>query len=229
MLVPDPSPSGWSQTAGLERYLAAGGASTYARDTFRKRGQRICFDTVDWYWRDEGSGHVPAVRYALLTSTAVEISIREKRSSDTAVITVKPYGLVWKGGEWWLVAAPPRGEPARYRLNHIDRLIRTDLRFSHPEEAFDLRQWWTQTLEDYGRGPNRVVLGVRVDGLFRIAGGWPAMTEPRWLDLVRAADRIAWQQVPMTGVQLPRSTCWPLARGHSRATRPRVWWWVRGR
>lgn len=144
--------------------LQAGGISAYARDMLRKLSQRIYFDTGDWYWKDEGSGHIPAVRYALLTSTAVEISIRTKHSPELSTLVVKPYGLVWKGGEWWLVAAPLRGEVQRYRLNHVDRLTRTDLTFTHPEEKFDLRQWWTQTLEDYGRGPNRVVMRVQPSG-----------------------------------------------------------------
>ena len=81
-----------------------------------------------------------------------------------STLIVKPYGLVWKGGEWWLVAAPLRGEVQRHRLNHVDRLVRTDLSFTHPEGKFDLRQWWTQTLEDYGRGPNRVTMRVFPSG-----------------------------------------------------------------
>jgi predicted DNA-binding transcriptional regulator YafY len=144
--------------------LQAGGVSTYARDTLRKLSQRIYFDTRDWYWKDEGSGHVPALRYALLTSTAIEITFRNKRSDTSTSQVVKPYGLVWKGGEWWLVATPLRGDPERFRLNHIDRLVRTDLTFTHPGDAFDLRQWWTQTLEDFGRGPNQVRLRVHPPG-----------------------------------------------------------------
>lgn len=144
--------------------LQAGGVSTYARDTLHRLSQRLYFDTRDWYWRDEGSGHVPTLRYALLTSTAVEITIRTKHSEVTPTIVVKPFGLVWKGGEWWMVAAPLRGEPERYRLNHIERLVRTDLQFTHPGDDFDLREWWTRTLEDYGRGPNRVTLRVLPSG-----------------------------------------------------------------
>src|SRR6266498_4944087 len=144
--------------------LQGGGVSAYACDMLRKLSQRIYFDTRDWYWKDEGSGHIPTVRYALLTSTAVEINIRNKHSAGMSTLIVKPYGLVWKGGEWWLVAAPLRGEVQRYRLNHVDRLVRTDLTFTHPEEKFDLRRWWTQTLEDYGRGPTRVVMRVLPSG-----------------------------------------------------------------
>jgi predicted DNA-binding transcriptional regulator YafY len=74
-----------------------------------------------------------------------------KHSAELSTLIVKPYGLVWKGGEWWLVAAPLRGEVQRYRLNHVDRLVRTGLTFTHPEEKFDLRQWWTTTLVSRAR------------------------------------------------------------------------------
>lgn len=142
--------------------LTSRGVSTYARDTLRRLSQRIYFDTTDWYWRDEGSGHVPAIRYALLTNSAVEITVRAKRSVDPNTLVVKPYGLVWKGGEWWLVAALTSGQPQRYRLNHVDRVDRTDLRFIYPEDDFSLRLWWSQALEAYGRGPNQVVLRVEL-------------------------------------------------------------------
>lgn len=151
---------------GLEREIGTrtgtpenSGVSTYARDTLRRLSERIYFDTADWYWKDEGSGHIPEIRQALLTDTAIEISVRVKHASEPKTLVVKPYGIVWKAGDWWLVAAPPRGKIERFRLSYVDRLVRTDLRFSRPE-GFNLRQWWSQALEDYGRGPTKVVLQV---------------------------------------------------------------------
>lgn len=40
-----------------------------------------------------------------------------------------------------------------------DRLAPTDLKFTYPE-AFELQNWWRQALDDFGRGPNRVVTRV---------------------------------------------------------------------
>ncbi|WP_280471266.1 helix-turn-helix transcriptional regulator [Nocardia cyriacigeorgica] len=122
---------------------------------------RIYFDTTDWYWRDESSGHLATLREALLTGTAIQITVRVHHSDDHQHLIVKPYGMVWKGGEWWLVAAPPHSEPQRYQLNNIDRLTATDLKFVYPETTFNLKDWWRQALEDFGRGPNRVVIRVR--------------------------------------------------------------------
>jgi predicted DNA-binding transcriptional regulator YafY len=132
-------------------------------EAVRKLSRRIYFDTSDWYWKDEGSGHLAILREALLGGSTVDITIRAKYIDDRNRLVVKPYGLVWKAGEWWLVAAPPHEAPLRYQLNNIDRLVATDLKFSYPEDAFDLQRWWVQALEDFGRGPNKVVIRVTPD------------------------------------------------------------------
>jgi predicted DNA-binding transcriptional regulator YafY len=137
------------------------GVRPHARDTLRRLSQRIYFDTSDWYWTDEGSGHLTTIREALLTATAVEITTRIKRTDERTRLLLKPYGLVWKGGEWWLVAAPPQEAPQRFQLNNIDRVTVSDLKYTYPDESFDLQRWWIQALEDFGRGPNKVVITIQ--------------------------------------------------------------------
>lgn len=135
--------------------------NAYSREALKRLAKRIYFDTADWYWKDEGSGHLPAVRYALLTGTALKLTRRVKGQTEPAVTIVKPYGIVWKAGEWHLVAAPIDEQPTRYRLNLVDHLALTDLRFSYPEgEEFHLQAWWTAEMEAYGQGDTRVVLHV---------------------------------------------------------------------
>lgn len=131
--------------------------STYSREALKRFSQRIYFDTADWYWKDEGSGHLPAVRYALLTGTALKLTLRVKGKVDPGVTVVKPYGLVWKAGEWYLVAAPLDEPPTLYRLNLVDQVTQTDLRFSFPGD-FHLQTWWAEAMEAYGKGDTRVVL-----------------------------------------------------------------------
>lgn len=133
--------------------------NTYSREALKRLSQRIFFDTADWYWKDEGSGHLPAVRYALLTGTALKLTMRVKGRDESAVVIVKPYGIVWKAGEWHLVAAPIDEPPTRYRLNLVDHVAMTDLRFSYPEgEEFRLQAWWAAEMEAYGKGEIRVAL-----------------------------------------------------------------------
>lgn len=132
--------------------------NTYSREALKRLSRRIYFDTADWYWKDEGSGHLPAVRYALLTGNALKLTTRVKGKAEPAVTIVKPYGIVWKAGEWHLVAAPIDEPPTRYRLNLVDYLALTDLRFSYPDDEFHLQSWWASAMEAHGKGETRVVL-----------------------------------------------------------------------
>ncbi|MFE4332932.1 helix-turn-helix transcriptional regulator [Streptomyces sp. NPDC056831] len=146
-----------TDTTSEDRARAAGISDT-VQEVIRRLAQRIHFDTADWYWRDEGSGHLPVLRTAMLAATALEATWRTKAGGQEATL-LKPYGVVWKAGEWHMIAARATGGPARFRLNLVDRLVPTDLTFTYPED-FSVRDWWTQTMEDYGKGEVRVVLDV---------------------------------------------------------------------
>jgi predicted DNA-binding transcriptional regulator YafY len=135
--------------------------TTYSREALKRLAQRIYFDTADWYWKDEGSGHLPAVRNALLIGAALKLTLRVKGQDEPRIVVVKPFGVVWKAGEWHLVAAPIDEPPTRFRLNLVDNLSMTDLRFSYPEaDEFHLQSWWANEMEAYGKGDVRVVLRV---------------------------------------------------------------------
>lgn len=139
----------------------AAGISDTVQEVIRRLAQRIHFDTADWYWRDEGSGHLPVLRTAMLSATALEATWRTKAGSQETTL-LKPYGVVWKAGEWHMIAARATGSPSRFRLNLVDRLVPTDLTFAYPD-SFSVRDWWTQTMEDYGKGEVRVTLKVTAD------------------------------------------------------------------
>ncbi|MFJ8957417.1 helix-turn-helix transcriptional regulator [Streptomyces sp. NPDC102381] len=131
-----------------------------AKRTLQLLASRIYFDTSDWYWRDEASGSLAALRNSVMGSTAVEIKFRSDQHATTTLL--KPYGLAWKSGEWWLVAAPPQGPPRHFQVNTIERVIATDLKFIYPAD-FSLKDWWRQALEDFGRGSTRVSMRISPD------------------------------------------------------------------
>ena len=133
--------------------------SALSRKRMRQLAQRIYFDTADWYWRDEGSGHLPTVRTALLTSVALKLISRVKGHQQSSSMIVKPYGIVWKAGEWHLVAEPIDEAVTRFRLNLVTHVATTDLRFTYPE-GFKLQAWWAEQMEEYGKGDVEVVLRV---------------------------------------------------------------------
>lgn len=131
----------------------------YKLNAVKRLAQRIYFDTADWYWRDEASGLLPTVKLGLLTGVALKITIDVKGREGSQVSIVKPYGIVWKAGEWHLVAQPIDGPIQRYRMNLVKSISTTDLTFPYPED-FHLQAWWSQAMEEYGKGEIEIELHV---------------------------------------------------------------------
>lgn len=119
---------------------------------------RIHFDKSDWYWRNEPPVVLPALRRALFSDTAVRIDYVSRGGTEAQERVVLPYGLVWKGGSWYLVAAGDGGIK-RYRLGRIQAVHRTDRRFERPQD-FDLAAWWDEDTHRYGQGDVKVDLEV---------------------------------------------------------------------
>lgn len=70
----------------------------------------------------------------------VEVRYRGWNGEVTRVL--EPYGLVLKGGRWYVVADQPgRGSPATYRVNQILALTPLGQEFDRPAD-FDLPAWW---------------------------------------------------------------------------------------
>jgi predicted DNA-binding transcriptional regulator YafY len=123
-------------------------------------GSRIHFDKSDWYWRNEPPVALPELRRALFSDTAVRISYVERGGTEPHERLVLPYGLVWKGGSWYLVAAGADGRDiSRYRLERIRAIHRTGQRFEHPA-GFHLAAWWDEETHRFGQGDVRVQLEV---------------------------------------------------------------------
>jgi predicted DNA-binding transcriptional regulator YafY len=121
---------------------------------------RIHFDKSDWYWRNEPPVALPELRRALFSDTAVRIEYVPRGATEPQERLVLPYGLVWKGGSWYLVAAGADDAAiSRYRLERIREVHRTDRRFERPED-FDLAAWWEEDTHRYGQGDVRVDLEV---------------------------------------------------------------------
>ena len=61
--------------------------------------------------------------------------------------TLEPYGLVLKGGHWYLIAASTRKNrrTGTYRVDHIRDIETLDETFSRPDD-FDLAKYWTESV-----------------------------------------------------------------------------------
>ena len=131
-------------------------------DLLQRAASRIYFDTQEWYWREEGVALLPQVREAVFQQYVIEVDYLDKHTSAVTRMRLKPYGLVWKGGQWYVVGQETDRPIRRYRLGQIRNLRNTEESFEYLAE-FSLVAWWKEDLERYGTGGVRVRLRVRPD------------------------------------------------------------------
>ncbi|WP_406044813.1 WYL domain-containing protein [Micromonospora sp. NBC_00898] len=102
--------------------------------------QRFHLDTPSWYSDGDPSPHLAPTADAVWRQHRIRVRYRSWRGEVPRIL--EPYGLVLKGGRWYVVAArPERAEPATYRVNQILELTALDEPFDRPAE-FDLPAWW---------------------------------------------------------------------------------------
>jgi predicted DNA-binding transcriptional regulator YafY len=144
-----------------DRALAGIGAQdqTEAKELLNRAASRIHFDTTEWFWRDEGTALLPQVREAVFQQRVISFEYAEKHEQQVSPVRLEPYGLVWKGGQWYIVGRTERGRVSRYRLARVRNVRDTSEGFEFPD-SFNLEAWWTEELERYGTGPIEVRLRV---------------------------------------------------------------------
>jgi predicted DNA-binding transcriptional regulator YafY len=153
--VPNPlGPRTQALAAELRKHLAAEDLQLLS-----EARSRVFFDTSDWYWKDQGSLLLQPVRDAVFRNETIRIEILERDADVEREVVIQPYGIVWKAGQWYVVG-DDGGETRRYRLDRIKSAATTGAKFEVPED-FELRRWWTEDLERFGKGGTRVVLHVR--------------------------------------------------------------------
>lgn len=151
-----------SDTATLATIIGLASDSLGGRDlqNVQRASERILFDPEEWYTRDRPSPDFALIRNAVIHDHRLRISFAERTGSKIIEDTFEPYGLVWKGGFWYVYGNSHQEQ--RYRRIRIQRLIRaidTGEAFIRPEK-FDLIRHWRSELEDFGKGETRVVLRI---------------------------------------------------------------------
>ncbi|WP_433120741.1 helix-turn-helix transcriptional regulator [Micromonospora sp. CA-246542] len=113
---------------------------TPLRDRAIQLQQRFHLDTPGWYADGDASPELARTAEAVWRQQRVRVRYRGWRGEVTRVL--EPYGLVLKGGRWYVVATQPgRAEPATYRVNQILALTPLAEEFDRPAD-FDLPAWW---------------------------------------------------------------------------------------
>ena len=165
---------------GLARDLGMGGSVSTLRHKLvaalpaeqRQAATRMSrsfhLDAPGWYQHIERPRHLAAVTDAVLNERRVRVRYSSWERESTK--TLEPYGLVLKGGNWYLIAASTRKNrrTSTYRVDHILDIETLGETFARPDD-FDLAKYWTEsvsTFQDRVR-TETAVLKLSVNGLAR--------------------------------------------------------------
>ncbi|SDI34617.1 helix-turn-helix transcriptional regulator [Nonomuraea jiangxiensis] len=102
--------------------------------------ERFLLDVPGWYRSGDDVPHLSAVAAAVWDQRPLHMTYR-RWGRQVVDRVVHPYGLVLKGGSWYMVAAPPGGTPRTYRVARVLTVETLPGRFSRPEE-FELAEFW---------------------------------------------------------------------------------------
>lgn len=122
--------------------------------------QRFHLDTPGWYSDGDPSPYLAPAADAVWRQHRIRVQYRSWNGEVTR--TLEPYGLVLKGGRWYVVAArPERADPATYRVNQILELTTLPESFDRPAD-FDLPAWWRAHVVDFRARLHRAEATVRL-------------------------------------------------------------------
>jgi len=139
------------EAASAERKLLAALGPTQRVRAGRLR-DRFRLDVSAWYHAAEEPPHLAALAEAVLDDRVVDVVYRRWEAPREVERRLAPYGLVLKGGTWYLAAAGdgPDSPVRTYRVSHILRLTPTAERFDRPTD-FRLGTWWATHLADFDK------------------------------------------------------------------------------
>ncbi|MEV0810083.1 WYL domain-containing protein [Micromonospora sp. NPDC050200] len=128
------------------------------RDRAAAVRQRFHLDTPSWYSDGDPSPYLTSTADAVWRQHRLRVRYRSWRGERTTVL--EPYGLVLKGGRWYVVADGGHG-PASYRVNQILDLTVLPETFTRPAD-FDLAAWWRTHVVDFRARLHRDEATIRV-------------------------------------------------------------------
>jgi len=142
--------------SALRKLLAALPAPM--REQAEAAGSAVLVDPVGWGRRSDQPAHLDVLRNAVLAGVQVDISYA-KPGQEPATRRIHPYGLVSKGGTWYLLAGAEAGLRT-FRVSRVRAAVVTSEAVERPED-FDLGAAWESVQSEF---PSRIYAdGVSVD------------------------------------------------------------------
>ncbi|MFI9591424.1 helix-turn-helix transcriptional regulator [Nonomuraea sp. NPDC052265] len=109
--------------------------------------ERFLLDVPGWYRSADDVPHLSDVAEGVWERRPLRMTYR-RWGQKVVDRVIHPYGLVLKGGSWYLVAAPPDGSPRTYRVSRILTVEQLPGRFLRPE-GFDLAAFWREYAKEF--------------------------------------------------------------------------------
>ncbi|WP_326823155.1 helix-turn-helix transcriptional regulator [Streptosporangium sp. NBC_01756] len=109
--------------------------------------ERFHLDVPGWYRGADGVPFLGEVAEAVWDQRPLRMTYRRWGPRDVERLA-HPYGLVLKGGAWYMVAAADGGAPRTYRVSRIIAARLLDGRFERPGD-FDLAAYWESYAVDF--------------------------------------------------------------------------------
>ncbi|GGQ13710.1 helix-turn-helix transcriptional regulator [Streptosporangium pseudovulgare] len=135
--------------------------------------ERFHLDVPGWYRGADEAPFLTEVSEAVWDQRPLRMTYRRWGPRDVERVA-EPYGLVLKGGSWYMVAAVGGGEPRTYRVSRIVSAEVLGGRFERPA-GFDLAAYWERYAADFRRRMYTAEAVVRVapgvEGLLRYTVG----------------------------------------------------------
>ncbi|MFJ2743897.1 helix-turn-helix transcriptional regulator [Streptomyces sp. NPDC087440] len=162
---------GLQDAASAARLKVSAALLPSLRDASSSAAQRFHLDAPGWYQEPVTPELLPAVAEAVWGDYVLEARYA-KRPDVVAERRLEPYGLVLKGGIWYVCARAESGDFRVYRLDRFTAVTVTASAFTR-DESFDLPDFWTSRAAEFARSILRAEADLRVSpagvpGLLRI-------------------------------------------------------------
>lgn len=109
--------------------------------------ERFHLDVPGWYRGADEAPFLGEVSEAVWDQRPLRMTYRRWGPRDVERLA-HPYGLVLKGGSWYMVAAVGGGEPRTYRVSRILAAEIAEGRFERPGD-FELAAYWERYADDF--------------------------------------------------------------------------------
>jgi predicted DNA-binding transcriptional regulator YafY len=177
-------------TSALRKLLAALPAPL--RDHATAAHAAVHVDPARWGRQPEWPRHLDTLRQAVVAGVQVDLAYAKPRQ-PSATRRVHPFGLVSKGGTWYLIAGTSAGLRT-FRVSRVRGVEVTADPVERPED-FDLAEAWEAVVAQLPRPTEGVVVELRaepqIEGWLRASlGHWAHLTS---LGRPAAGDREVFQ------------------------------------